>query len=110
MDKVHEFFSKYWGCHQMPERSFFFRRYQFPLCARCTGILIREILSIPFIVIFHAHWQLIFLILPMALDGSTQFVEWRRSTNLLRLVTGLFGGYAITSMLVWVIKAIILAL
>ena len=30
---------KYSGCHQMPERSFFINGMQFPLCARCTGIL-----------------------------------------------------------------------
>ena len=28
------------GCHQMPERSFFFKGYQFPVCERCTGLLI----------------------------------------------------------------------
>ncbi|MGG7175281.1 DUF2085 domain-containing protein [Clostridium neonatale] len=25
------------GCHQLPDRSFFIRSYQFPICARCTG-------------------------------------------------------------------------
>ena len=27
------------GCHQMPERSFFYKEYQFPVCARCTGVI-----------------------------------------------------------------------
>jgi uncharacterized membrane protein len=25
-------------CHQIPERSFFWGAYQFPVCARCTGL------------------------------------------------------------------------
>ena len=28
------------GCHQMPERSFFYKGKQFPVCARCTGVII----------------------------------------------------------------------
>ncbi|PQL91928.1 DUF2085 domain-containing protein [Apibacter adventoris] len=31
---------KFHTCHQKPERSFFWKRKQFPLCARCTGIYI----------------------------------------------------------------------
>ena len=34
------------GCHQLPERSFFFRQYQFPVCARCCGVLIGESMAI----------------------------------------------------------------
>lgn len=34
------------GCHQMPERSFFFKKYQFPVCARCCGVLCGEILAV----------------------------------------------------------------
>lgn len=31
-----------YGCHQMPERSFFFGGRQFPLCARCTGAAVGQ--------------------------------------------------------------------
>ena len=34
------------GCHQMEERSFHFKGYQFPVCARCTGVIIGEIICI----------------------------------------------------------------
>ena len=44
--KSMEWCSKYWGCHQMPERSFFFKGYQFPVCARCTGMIVGYFLSI----------------------------------------------------------------
>ena len=30
------------GCHQMPERTFFYKGKQFPVCARCTGVIIGQ--------------------------------------------------------------------
>ena len=39
------------GCHQMEERSFSFRGYQFPVCARCTGVLLGQLLAIPLLII-----------------------------------------------------------
>ncbi|MEI3349189.1 MAG: DUF2085 domain-containing protein [Dysosmobacter sp.] len=30
------------GCHQRPDRSFFFHGKQFPVCARCTGVFLGE--------------------------------------------------------------------
>lgn len=32
------------GCHQLAERSFFYKGYQFPVCARCTGVTIGQFL------------------------------------------------------------------
>ena len=40
-------FGRVLGCHQKPERSFRLGAYQFPLCARCTGVM----LSLPVTVI-----------------------------------------------------------
>ena len=34
------------GCHQMEERSFKIKGYQFPVCSRCTGILTGQIIGI----------------------------------------------------------------
>ena len=34
------------GCHRMPERSFFFKGYQFPVCARCTGVAIGQFIAL----------------------------------------------------------------
>ena len=31
------------GCHQMPERSFFYKGKQFPVCSRCTGVCLGQI-------------------------------------------------------------------
>lgn len=35
-------FGKFAGCHQRPDRSFFINGHQFPVCARCTGVLIGQ--------------------------------------------------------------------
>ena len=34
------------GCHRMPERSFFYKGYQFPVCARCTGVCLGQLTAI----------------------------------------------------------------
>ena len=50
-------FDKYWGCHQLPERSFFFKGYQLPICARCLGIILGYILCI--FLLFYKMKQII---------------------------------------------------
>ena len=86
------------GCHQMPERSFFFKGYQFPLCARCTGILIGEVLAVPLWFLFPIPWKgALLLIAPMAYDGILQYGLSIMSNNRNRLVTGLLAGYGYTS-------------
>ncbi|MFR5190705.1 MAG: DUF2085 domain-containing protein, partial [Clostridia bacterium] len=34
------------GCHQREDRSFHIKGWQFPICSRCTGILIGQIIGI----------------------------------------------------------------
>ncbi len=36
------------GCHRMPERSFFYKGHQFPVCARCTGVSIGQFAAVIF--------------------------------------------------------------
>ena len=89
------------GCHQLPERSFFFRNYQFPLCARCTGILIGEFLALPLWLLFQPPLLLtIALIIPMACDGILQYVFSVMSNNIRRVITGLFAGYGYMSLFI----------
>ena len=84
-------------CHQRPDRSFFYKGKQFPLCARCTGMAIGYLLSIIlllFIGLFNP-WIIPLLIIPMVIDGTGQlFGKWT-STNMRRLLTGLAGGVGI---------------
>lgn len=86
------------GCHQMPERSFFWRGYQFPVCARCTGVILGELAMI-------VLWTLglrpgllaaAALLAPMGVDWGLQFLGVLPSTNLRRLLSGLLGGAGVT--------------
>jgi uncharacterized membrane protein len=90
--KLMNFFSKHWNCHRMPERSFFFKGYQFPICARCTGILIGCILG-PIIYYIKSDINFIIcilLILPMIFDGFIQLYTNYKSNNIKRFITGIF--------------------
>lgn len=87
-------------CHRKPERSFFWKGKQFPVCARCTGIHIGYI-SFPlflFSVFTLNIWWTILLILPTYIDGLTQAFFKRESNNLLRVTTGVVAGIGLMSM------------
>ena len=100
------------GCHQIPERSFFFRGYQFPLCARCTGIFLGGLIGIICFFIFPVPWWIcLLMVVSMVIDGGLQFVNLLKSDNFRRVTTGLiagFGlGYLCASFVKWIILAII---
>lgn len=84
------------GCHQIPERSFFLCGYQFPVCARCTGVILsavfalflfrKKIFSLP--VCFALASVMLF-------DWSMQYLRIKASTNPRRFVTGFLGGLGV---------------
>jgi uncharacterized membrane protein len=81
-------------CHRLPERSFFYRGKQFPLCARCTGILIGYLIGIIY-AIFNGEIALYFsviLLIPLIIDGSVQLAGKWKSTNRRRFLTGILAG------------------
>ncbi len=82
------------GCHQRPDRSFFFRGKQFPVCARCTGVFLGECIAF---VVFRWFAPSKILLLSfcgmMLLDWLVQALNVRESTNWRRLITGLLCGY-----------------
>mgnify|MGYP002508724067 FL=1 len=81
------------GCHQIPERSFFVHGYQFPLCARCTGLMIGYIMAIvTWYLVDIPSFCLIIICIPLVVDGATQYVHWRESNQVLRLITGILCG------------------
>ena len=99
-----EFCGKHFRCHQMPERSFFIRGYQFPLCARCTGIYLGHILAFlinPFIVL--PLW-LALLMLPMIVDGAIQYFTSYRSNQFKRFTSGLLFGFALVSCVFTIVR------
>lgn len=81
-------------CHQMYERSFNYKGYQFPVCARCTGIFVGNIIGI-LLYIINIKISIITglgLILIMAIDGLLQLFKIKASTNKRRFITGLIAG------------------
>jgi len=82
------------SCHRRPDRSFSYRGKQFPVCARCTGI-VAGYLAYPFLLLNLIEVGVIVglaLQLPALIDGGTQYRQWRASNNLLRVLTGVLSG------------------
>jgi len=87
-------------CHGKPERSFFWKGRQFPVCARCTGIYLGY-LSYPlfiFDIVYLNLFLTLVLILPSFIDGLSQAFNNRESTNILRVLTGFFAGVGLMSL------------
>ena len=81
------------GCHQMPERSFFWRGKQFPVCARCTGVFVGYLMGACILSIHRISLCLCLLfMLVMFYDWYIQFLHIKESTNIRRLLSGLLFG------------------
>ena len=88
-------------CHQKPERSFFWKGKQFPLCARCTGIHLGY-LSMPLLFLDFVYidlWISILLVLPTYIDGTLQAMLNWESTNFRRVTTGFLAGIGTMSLI-----------
>lgn len=88
------------ACHRKPERSFFYKGKQFPICARCTGIYIGYISIFVFAFTLKSVpvlWSMV-LLLPALADGLTQAFYHRESNNILRLITGIMFGVGLSSL------------
>ena len=86
------------GCHQMPERSFFIYGYQLPVCARCTGVILGEIVAIVLLLLnIKINIVICFVLLTtMGIDWFIQYIKILQSTNFRRLITGTLGGVGLT--------------
>jgi len=84
------------SCHQMPERSFFWRGYQFPVCARCLGVIIGHLLAIIIVLFIRVPIVLgIVFCMIMFTDWFLQYIKVLESTNYRRLITGILGGMGV---------------
>lgn len=93
------------GCHQMPERSFFIKGKQFPVCARCTGVMIGKILAIATFWIYAVPIKYYICGCEiMFLDWFLQYMNVLNSTNVRRLITGILGGYSVLALEFTLIK------
>ena len=92
-------------CHQLSERSFHYHGIQFPVCARCSGILTGFNIIAPVITIFTFGNMYISLglILLMFLDGGLQMFTSYQSNNVKRFITGLGFGYSLFSIIVHIV-------
>jgi uncharacterized membrane protein len=101
------------GCHQMHERSLFFRGYQFPVCARCTGLFIGQITGIAlFMLLLNFNIKLLLLctVFSAALLGIDGFFQLKKiwvSTNFRRLFTGTLCGFFVTVFFIRIIIMLI---
>jgi uncharacterized membrane protein len=92
------FFALHYVCAQIPSHSFYMFGHQFGLCARNLSIYSSMFLGSLIFVLSKKRipgipwWLWVLLILPMAIDGTTQMFGLRESTWELRVLTGtLFG-------------------
>ncbi|MBU0491824.1 MAG: DUF2085 domain-containing protein [Chloroflexi bacterium] len=87
-------------CHQLPGRSFFLGPYPLGVCERCISIDVAVLLA----GLAYARWRrplrfrlwtplfLLAAMIPMAIDGGSQYLGWRESTWWLRVLTGSIYG------------------
>jgi uncharacterized membrane protein len=87
------------SCHKLPERSFFYKGKQFPVCARCTGIYVGYLIFIPLLwfIKIDIYWALL-SILPTIIDGLTQAYCNRESNNFIRFFSGILAGYGLAGL------------
>ncbi len=97
-------------CHGLESRSLLIAGEAMPICSRCTAIYVGMLVGIGTGLTALSRWQIalpgwgaFLLASPMILDGVTQLVGLRESTNELRIVTGLVAGFGF---LFWAVTAI----
>lgn len=85
-------------CHQLPSRSLFIFGYQMAVCSRCFAIYVSFLATGIFFYFIKDRlkpWSIKYYVLfcvPMAIDGLSQLVGFRESTNELRIITGIIFG------------------
>jgi uncharacterized membrane protein len=96
-------------CHGLARRSFAIWQTPMPLCARCVAIYVGMFAGLAvFLALPWLSERLLRIILylaatPLAVDGITQALRLRESTNMLRSATGLAAGLAFG---MWVLSVV----
>ncbi len=92
-------------CHQLPERSLFLGGVQFPLCIRCTAILIGATLAVVYLFTRRPRPSVrisILMTLPMIGELSVIAAGVTASSNAVRAATALlFGFFSLLGGLMW---------
>lgn len=100
-------------CNKIASRGFFIKGFCFPLCCRCSSIILSMIifhfifinLKINYIIAFIL--SLIFMI-PTTIDYMRQFLYKKESNNFRRVITGAFAGIGI-ALFLCIIRSIYVA-
>lgn len=98
MRKPESFLQMLFICHRRPDRSFHCcNGKQFPICARCTGILVGYLSGIILTIITGPIFVIyaFLLLVPTAIDGFIQLLTRYESTNFKRFFTGIAAGIGI---------------
>lgn len=85
-------------CHQKDHRSWDLNGNQMPVCSRDVGLFIGIFIGCTFGASYRRGIKLLillFLLLPMAIDGGLQSITSYESFNSLRLITGMIGGFGV---------------
>lgn len=96
-------------CHGIERRCLTMFGVPMPICARCTAIYIglfaglAAFFLLPFIEERIMRVAMYVAAVPMLVDGVTQALRFRESTNLLRLATGFLSAFAFG---MWALSAV----
>jgi uncharacterized membrane protein len=96
-------------CHGLVQRCFELSGAPMPICARCTGIyagLLGGVLLFPLLLRLRERVMrkaALAALLPLAIDGLTQLMQFRESTNAIRVATGALAGLAFG---LWALSAV----
>jgi uncharacterized membrane protein len=96
-------------CHGIPSHCLSLWGVPMPICARCTAIYVglfsglMLFLAIPWVQERWLRVAVWIALLPMAVDGTTQLLRLRDSTNPLRVATGATAGIVFG---MWVLSVI----
>lgn len=94
------FYTLHLVCAQIPSHSFYIFGHQLGMCARNFSIYTAMFIGSLIFVLSNKRipgipwWVWILMILPMAIDGTTQMFGLRESTWELRVITGTLFGLA----------------
>jgi len=108
MQVLDKFLSTIFWCHRMPERSFFFKGKQFPICARCTGVLAGMFIGVITLIVWRKMpiWAVLICMVPMIVDGLIQNIWKIISNNPRRFITGIIFGIAEVHAMWWMLLGI----
>jgi uncharacterized membrane protein len=96
------YIANYYMCHQLPERSFFFMGTPIGLCERCLAIFAGALAAIPLSGarnrlprFMQSFWFVALALVPIGIDGLTQYFGLRESNSVERVATGFLSAFAV---------------